>query len=396
MGLTKPIDAIDLGDIRALIEAGTSEDRSLDYKEQLPGGTDEERREFLADVSSFANAVGGYLLFGVTEHRDAANRPTGVASAAPGVGGNVEAETLRLESMIRDGIAPRVSGIRFRSIPGGDQGPILLCWVPKSWQAPHMVTFRNLSRFYSRGATGKYQLDVPQLREAFVASETLQDRIRGFRQERLAKILGDDTPIALRRGTGRIVLHLLPVAAMEPNAAIPASLADIRPDLFFGRLNSHRYNFDGVVGFAAGQDDATWRYVQVFRGGAIEGVDGFLLREPVGIPTTTFEEGVSGALNRYLEHLRAWGLSGPLLIMLSLLNVRGLCLIRDLPEWADEAVPIDRDHLVIPEIWLDELPVLNWIESARVLRPAFDVVWQSGGWPRSLSFDEAGEWNARR
>jgi hypothetical protein len=38
-----------------------------------------------------------------------------------------------------------------------------------------MVTFRGHSRFHARGASGKYQLDVRQIRDAFVATETDRD-----------------------------------------------------------------------------------------------------------------------------------------------------------------------------------------------------------------------------
>ena len=54
------------GGARALIVRGLkAEGRTLDYKRTLPGSTDEEKREFLADVSSFANAAGGDIVYGI-------------------------------------------------------------------------------------------------------------------------------------------------------------------------------------------------------------------------------------------------------------------------------------------------------------------------------------------
>ena len=97
---------------------GVPESRSLEYKQGLPGSTDDERKEFLADVSSLANTAGGDLIYGTTEVREN-GRPTGVPASIDGVGGIVpEAETLRLENMLRDGIAPRLPGIRFRWVAG--------------------------------------------------------------------------------------------------------------------------------------------------------------------------------------------------------------------------------------------------------------------------------------
>jgi hypothetical protein len=52
--ISKPIDAISKQDIENLVAARVSERRTLDYKKQLPGGRDDDKREFLYDVASFA------------------------------------------------------------------------------------------------------------------------------------------------------------------------------------------------------------------------------------------------------------------------------------------------------------------------------------------------------
>jgi hypothetical protein len=44
---------------------GVAEGRQLDYKEQLPISSDDDKREFLGDVTSFANTAGGDLIYGV-------------------------------------------------------------------------------------------------------------------------------------------------------------------------------------------------------------------------------------------------------------------------------------------------------------------------------------------
>ena len=42
-------------DIRELKDAGIQEGKTVEYKRELLGTRDDEKREFLADVSSFAN-----------------------------------------------------------------------------------------------------------------------------------------------------------------------------------------------------------------------------------------------------------------------------------------------------------------------------------------------------
>jgi hypothetical protein len=43
----------------------TPELKTLEYKQSLPGTSDNDRKEFFADVSSFANSAGGHLVYGI-------------------------------------------------------------------------------------------------------------------------------------------------------------------------------------------------------------------------------------------------------------------------------------------------------------------------------------------
>jgi predicted HTH transcriptional regulator len=151
----KPIDSLTIEDLRALVANGVSEGRSLEYKEELPGGSSGDRKEFLADVSAFANTSGGWLLYGISEERDDAGKPTGVPREMRGVQGNQDAEMLRLDSIARDGIEPRIHGLRWRAIPLTDSAFVLVCWVPKSLHSPHMVWFEKCEVL--EGRERKYQ-----------------------------------------------------------------------------------------------------------------------------------------------------------------------------------------------------------------------------------------------
>ena len=61
------LNQIDESAIEALKTNTVSESKTLEYKSQLPGGTDAEKKEFLADISAFANTREGDLVFGVEE-----------------------------------------------------------------------------------------------------------------------------------------------------------------------------------------------------------------------------------------------------------------------------------------------------------------------------------------
>src|SRR5262249_17227273 len=140
--IERQFDAIDKADIDALVENKKAERRTLEYKAALPLGTDEAKREFLSDISSFANSAGGDILYGITDDRDENDQATGRPREATGLAGvNETSEQLRLENVIRDGIDRRIAGIQIKPIPGFPNGPVILVRVPRSWLAPHMVTF---------------------------------------------------------------------------------------------------------------------------------------------------------------------------------------------------------------------------------------------------------------
>ena len=68
MSITRiDFDRLSETDLRSLQENGVAEGIQLDYKRELYGNSDADKREFLKDVSSFANTAGGHIIIGVTE-----------------------------------------------------------------------------------------------------------------------------------------------------------------------------------------------------------------------------------------------------------------------------------------------------------------------------------------
>jgi predicted HTH transcriptional regulator len=134
-------------DLLLLVTNSVAEGRDLEYKRDWPGNSDDDRKEFLADVSSLANAQGGDLVFGVED-------ADGIATAIPGVDPtNQDAAILRLENILRDGIEPRLS-VRVHWILLSNGRGALVIRVPGSLAAPHRVIFKNSGRFFNRNSRG--------------------------------------------------------------------------------------------------------------------------------------------------------------------------------------------------------------------------------------------------
>jgi hypothetical protein len=199
--ISKSLDQIQLGDLQNLLN-NVRESKTIEFKQSMPAKTDREVLQFLAAVSSFANTTGGDLLIGVSS-------TDGIASGLPGIpSSGFDGEKLRLEQLLADNIDPRLPPVRFHSIECGNGNHVVLVRVPHSWLAPHRINKDN--KFYGQNSAGKYPLDVGGLRNAFVLRESVSERIREFRRNRLLKIASGDTPVPLEPSTS-MVLHVVPI-----------------------------------------------------------------------------------------------------------------------------------------------------------------------------------------
>jgi hypothetical protein len=281
--IEKPIDKIAKADIESLVTARVSERKTLEYKLKLPSNQTDDKREFLYDVSSFANTSGGDIVFGIADERDSAGKPTGVPSPPQGLTQeNLSGDILRMENMVRDGIDPRIAGIQWLPISGFPSGPVLIMRIPRSWIAPHMVTFGGVSRFYARNSVGKYPLNVGEIRSAFLASSALGENLRRFRFERIAKAIENDLPFPVGEGA-KILLHLVPLSALDPTSAHDVITGRVDLQLRLEPMSApggwnRRYNFDGLMTYPSGVAS----YAQLFRSGIIEAAEGRLFQMEPG------------------------------------------------------------------------------------------------------------------
>lgn len=388
------LDSIDESHLKALVTNGVRESRSLEFKAQLVWGTDSERREFLADISALANGGGGDLILGIKEDKGAASAVVGLDAFDP------DNDKLKMENMIRDGIAPRIIGIRLLPVDLNNGRRVVIVRVPNSLNRPHMVVLKNWSRFYSRNSAGKYQLDVHELRSAFVASESVMERVRQFRIERIDAILQGNTPVPLA-GRSCMCIHMIPISAFDPSFSFDiARVQDDRETLPpIGRRGCNpSVNFDGLLFSTPARVGGAIAYVQLFRNGVVEAVDSGRLAplEPHGqrpdkyIPSVAYEGDIIRAVDDYTRLYRKYETPTPVLMGLSVLNVKGFRLAADYVY--DFSSPIDRDHLILPDRLAESLD----FDAACFLRPCFDQIWNACGYDRSRNYDEKGNWNPDR
>lgn len=391
--IPKNIDQVNEKDLQALVENSVLERKTIEYKQSLPSDSDSDKKEFLADVSSFANASGGDLIYGIIQ-----NKENGTPERLEGLDiKNPDQEILRLENLIRNGIEPRIPSFNIRPIPLSNSRIAIIIRVNKSWISPHRVSFKGHDKFYSRGSNGKYPLNVEELRIAFTLSETLIDKIKKFRENRISAVYAGETPVPLYDGA-KIILHLIPIISFNPAqhydidkiASQPGKIAPI-----YCMSYNCRYNLDGFLTYSAGRSEKSHSYVQLFRNGIIEAVEALMLNSRTGellIPSGAFEKELIISLSGYLSILQTLNVELPIFIFLTLVGVKGYSMAIDrMRYFGYEPYKIDRDVLFLPEVIIESYDV----NAADVLKPCFDSVWNACGFPRSLNYDNTGKWNPK-
>jgi hypothetical protein len=380
------LDRIVEADIRLLLSMGVNESPYLDYKQESYGDAGSDRSEFLADISSFANTLGGDLVIGVTETN---GLPTGLTPFQ----GDCDAEKRRLEQIALSGLEPRISNLRIHSVQIAAGGNIIVVRVPRSFIPPHRVIARDSNRFWARAGTTKYQPNVEQLRRLFNDAPHLSERIRAFQTDRLIKITAGDTPIPMNP-IGKVVVHVIPVPSFADGRMI-----DIVSVLGRGRhvpmpldeLNmpaTGAVNLDGYVNYV--NWDGRQAYAQFFRNGAIEGVGE--LRNDDGVNSRfiggAFTQLIVTHVHEYLQVLNSYEMGLPAYIFLSFCGA-AKTVYRHSPEgygW-QETRPLGREIAAFPEIYVDRFD----IDVPAIMRPVFNVVWNAFGLTKCEIYDGLGK-----
>lgn len=387
--IQKKLEQINERDLQSLIDNGVLESKTLEYKGTLTLGTKDEKKEFLADVSAFANASGGDLIFGIAENKNKV--PSDLIGFKVD---NIDKMVSTLENIIRDGIQPRLPLINIKTVQLSNRNVVLILRIGQSWTSPHRVTYSGYDKFFSRSSNGKYPLDVNELRVAFNLSETIIDRIRKFRIERISKIVANETPIPLNDEIGKMTLHIVPIGAFSTSNLLDfkkiTRLSHDRCEPIYGRSYDYRINFDGYLTHSTVRG-ITHAYTQFYRNGIIEAVNtsviDAILNGSKCIPSE-YEVELIKVLKRYMEYLKDLNVTPPFFVFLTLTNIKGYIIGTNaivLP-LINNNNPIDRNILTTPEVMVEDYNS----KASDILKPIFDSIWNACGFYQSLNYDENG------
>lgn len=368
--ISTAFESISTHDLEALVANGVAEGRTLEFKRDLPGTAERSRQEFLADVTSFANAQGGDILYGVGETKGIASE-IGCLSVE-----DADRELLRWEDILLAGVEPRLPGIKLRWIDCGTKRGVMLVRVPPSPIAPHRVILGRINRFYGRKSNGKYEMDTHELRDAFTASEALPTRLRALHLEAVDMATREELPVGLGDDP-KAILSLIPVNYFRETRDL-----DITPE---NALASHKPSgcmdavrmIDGVLLYTTPSESTAARsYAVTYRRGRIDmawtigRIVDELRRDEIRIVwPKRFEDGVLDAAMSGAARLAPFGIEGPWLVMVTVTGIK------------DYLIPLG-DHHASKPAWLNQAmlpPLMLERMSAAGLLPLLRSFWLAFG-----------------
>ena len=387
------ISTIKISDFQNLIIKEIPERKTIEYKQQLKIVPDQETKEFLADVSSFANDIGGDLIYGITEDNGLPKAIVGIEIINP------DALKRQLDSIIRDGLEPRISGIQIETFHLTSLQYILLIRIPKSYTL-HQIVFKGSDKFYSRGVAGKYKLDVHEIKSRFLTSQTIEEKLKAFKDERISKIASGKTPVSLL-DNAKIVLHLIPLSGVASNKKYDISSNTISSNYLFplgSRGFDHRYNMDGLLADSIAHESDNTKskaYLQLFRNGIIETINADTLAPYDGqlfLPSLKgldFEQQIIQSFKDGIALYKSISLETPIYAFLTFLGIKGYVLQSSRIEWRLRPAPqIDVDILSFSELIIQDYS----FNAEDQLKPVFDMIWNACGVERSRNYDGSGKW----
>jgi hypothetical protein len=320
--LDRPIDTLGEPDLQRLVENHVAEGRNIEFKRDLPGGSDGDRRKFLWNVTSFANAQGGDLIYGV-------DAPRGIATSVPGIEtDDPDAAIQRLDSMLQTGVSPRLAGVRMRWVPLANERGVLVVRIPAGIAAPHRETLHGEGRFYTRNNAGKQEMDVHDLRHAFTEAGSVPSRFRKLHAEAIERARGSGMPLSINAEPTAVV-SVMPLALFREERDIP-----ITGDHALAPVGGHGYShidmIEGVLlhspiregslsvrsfalTYRSGRADIAWTI-----GGRRE-VEGRKLNL---VFVAAFESGLLEAANATQTRLRQFNVEGPWVVFASVYGVQ--------------------------------------------------------------------------
>jgi hypothetical protein len=395
-------DAISLVHVDALVDGQVPESRTLEYKQTL-NLDDSGRVDFLQDVSAMANAAGGTIVYGAVEGE---GEDRGVIVRYQGMALDPDKVGLQLNHLLHAGVDERIHNVLHRALALGDGTYLYVVRVPASPRAPHMVTLKSSRpRFYSRTTISNDPMNMQQIRDAVLRSDTVVERatrVIGGRTDSIRSYAVARSEAGGLRDFGIALVHLLPLyhSGTRIDLAAPPIAEHMKEMRGFGTplQGNLRWTLEGL--YSQYESDGVHRrnWALLMRDGGLEfGALGVLTHglwssssgeRPSSLDIWMLDSGIRACVDQTKQLGEAGWFTVPFALSLRLLDVHGAMLTsRRNPSFGNDRRFAGEDLIVEPEV------INDWgtgLEEA--LRHLQNTVWQAFGYQRSFLYTEDGQY----
>jgi hypothetical protein len=392
---SKPFDEITAADALELIEREVTENRTLDFKQELKLD-DSGKFELLKDVVAMANASGGTILYGAVEGDD--ERRGQIVGLRP-MALEKDRDESTISNILRDGIDERINGVLHRAVPY-DGGFLYIVRVPQSPLAPHMVTVRSSRpRFYLRATVTNDPMDARQIKEAALRASSAEERAQNTIEQRTsvlhARAANREASLRAsgqleRLNGGQVFLHVIPLYPISgglnfTDDTVMGRLLEVRP---FGsnKRGIERMRLEGLYLSQEVSPQLQFRHALHLRAGGLEFQRFDIVGEDAegrrALRVRGIEDGVLSALEQARGVVEAGLLPEPVVVSLRFFGVEKTVLLTDRLE-SYEINVMAEDSVFIEPVVLQA----SELGDSPAVRRLFDVVWQAWGWARCFHYD---------
>lgn len=384
--LGKNIDQINADDIKRLVANKVQEHRGLDYKRDFKISQDKDKKEFLYDISSMANTEGGIFVFGIEESKDEKEQNTGTPEVVFGIEvENSDKLTQQIEDVIKWNTDPCITRVLIKFVLVEDK-TVLVIGIQKAFSLPIMVTFNESYKFYRRRNTGKYCVDVHELKEMFLQNQILKESAEKYRRERVMDVIQHRVFPNLNQTTV-FMIHVIPFTFQREkyielsNAANMGIQEAMKP--MYVRGWDYMHTVDGYCCFTS-DHTGLLAFDQICRNGIYELYSSQLFSDyHVGdgkfVKRLRGKEFISELCNKLtssFEVIRKFDVEGPFLICMTLIGHKG-GVIYDNNSWTQKQFLTNQIYFP-PIMYAGEN-----MDFKNILKTNFDILWQAVGQAKS-------------
>ena len=369
--------------IISLIEDNTPEQKNLEYKRQLPDkNKEDEKIKILKSITSFANTDGGTIIFGIAEKDENTYEIKNIESST-------DDDFLQWHSLIKDRILPRINPPNLYDV-NVNGNKVYVMDIQSSYTKPHYV--KGDFVFWGRNNSGKYQLDIGDIRRLFLQSKTIEEQFENFRLQRVMKLKSENFPFKYSSNSV-VSIHISSLSTLNNNIQLSMSKSkndfkDFNPinyDSSVGCYNAAYNNYDGCINLTYTSNNKICSYIQIFRNGFIEAsCFGLFNNNNNIIYGSKLEQDIRSNIKYYLDELLKLNINYPYFISISVLNTKGFILVKSIDSNINNRnFHADFDKIFDNDILLPTIYVENNNDLNSKLNLCFEVLWNSNGYSES-------------